>query len=125
MQDSNLTDNLLGSHITCFLLEEVTQNLLVCGLGVPLPVLAEFILQKSGDCGVGQDGCWCGWSMTSMSLPDQLQPCHLCRVPRAGVHVMHLDQDLPVHLQTVEIALHLSQKLAWRTHCLSQCIRDC
>lgn len=46
-----------------------------------------------------------------MSLPDQLQSCHFCPVSRAGVHVMHL--------QTMDIALHLSRKLAWRTHCLS------
>lgn len=88
--------------------------------GVPLPVLEEFILQKSEGCGVGKDGCWWGWSMASMSPPDQLQPCHQCPVPRAGVHVMHLGQDLPM-----ETALHMSQKLAGRTCCLAQCISDC
>lgn len=63
-----------------------------------------------------------------MSLPDQLQPLSPVPCPWSWWHVMYLGQDLPVHLQTMEIALlseALSQKLVERTHCLAQCISHC
>lgn len=41
------------------------------------------------------EGLWhgAGWLLVGMEH-GQLQPGHLCPVPRAGVHVMHLGQDL-------------------------------
>lgn len=116
MQGSNLTDILLGRHITCSCWGGLLKINLCVGWGYPylcwqglfcksLRTVARRRMAAGGD-GAGP-----------ASLSDQLQPCHLCPVPRAGVHAMHL--------QTMEIALHMSQELARRTHCLAQCISEC
>lgn len=75
MQDSNLTDTLLGSHITCFLLEEVTQNLLVLRAGTK----ALAVLLGTHNSQAANSECWEG-----VQAGKWMPWVARCRIPRDG-----------------------------------------